>query len=169
MCLHRHKKHHKLFGQQGLNEVKLLWEWQLLSLCQPTNKLGKALFSMKPHITWDKLFSGDENHEICGFGIMMTCRRDWLSSEVPKKYFCHGKMQVTPRTRVACFQRPIAAIKKHSQNYKQFVNCQSTSSCNIVSVNALTHGVFMPMQSREVMILRNNFRWLKWMSQETLS
>jgi len=96
--LHRHKKHPQLLGQQGPNETRLLWEKQILLLCGEDNALRKALFQVKPHITWDDFFSGNEIMEHAadkGFGLAMTCGRGCLPSGVPKKYFHHAKTQVT--------------------------------------------------------------------------
>jgi len=97
-CLHRHKKHPQLLGQQGPNEVRLLWENQILPLCGEDNALGKAFSQVKPHITWDYFLSGDDIMEHAadeGFRLTMTCQRDRLPSGVPKKHFHHAKTQVT--------------------------------------------------------------------------
>jgi len=139
--LHRHKLHTKLFNTQGPNEVRLLWETQLLPLCQHDNVLlGRALFQVKPHITWDNFFSGDEIMEYAadnGFGLTMTCRRDRFPKNVPKEHFHNKKVQVNKRTRSARFEQPIFAIKRKAQSVMQFTSFQSTSSCNFASVNAL--------------------------------
>jgi len=101
-CIHRHKKHPKLFTNQGPTKARLLWESQLLPLCQPDNILvGETLFQTKPHMTWD-FFSGAaiiEHAAQEGFGLTITCRRDCLPEGVPQKFFLHKKTQVTHRTR----------------------------------------------------------------------
>ena len=139
--IHRHKKHPKLFTNQGPTEVRLMWETQLLPLCRPDNTLiGKALFQTKPHITWDNFFSGTEIMEYAaqeGFGLTMTCRRDRLPAGVPRKYFHHKKTPVTHRTRAARFEHPIVAVKQIAQSWMTMISFQSTSSCNFASVNAI--------------------------------
>jgi len=75
--LHRHKKHKVHYKKQGPNEVRTLWETQLLPLCQHDNSLiGHVLFSQKPHMTWDNYFSGEGIMKYAaeeGFGVTMTC------------------------------------------------------------------------------------------------
>jgi len=57
--------------------MRLLWQTQLLPLCQPDNDLmGKLSFVVKPHITMDKFLSGDDIMSFVaeeGFGVTMTC------------------------------------------------------------------------------------------------
>ena len=139
--LHRHNQHPQLFSAQGCNEVRLLWETQILPLCQHDNPIiGRALFNTKPHMTWDNFFSGDDIMEYAaeqGFGLTMTCRRDRLPKNVPREYFHHKKVLVNKRTRSARFEQPIVAVKKINQSVLTVTSFQSTSSCNIASVNAL--------------------------------
>jgi len=151
--LHRHKKHPKLFTQQGPNEVRLLWESQLLPLCQHDNTImGRAIFNQKPPIAWDNFFSGDDIMEYAasqGFGLTMTCRRDRLPKDVPREYFHNKKVLVNERTRASRFEHPIVAIKKHGQSVMQFTSFQSTSSCNFASVNALNQcGLYAHTKAR---------------------
>jgi len=104
--VHRHEQHPKIFLQQGPNEVRLLWENQLLPLCQEDNHIGNALFQEKSHITWDNFFRGQEIMEYAaeeGFGLTMTCRRDRLPDNVPKKYFHHAKPKPTREQRPVGF------------------------------------------------------------------
>jgi len=139
--LHRHNCHPQLFSVQGCNEVRLLWETQLLPLCQHDNpQYGRALFNTKPHMMWDNFFSGDDLMEYAaeeGFGLTMTCRRDRLLKKVPREYFHHKKILVDKRTRSSCFEHPIVAVKKIGQSIMTIMSFQSTSSCNIVSINGL--------------------------------
>lgn len=140
--LHRHKKQKIHCKQQGPNEVRLIWEEQLLPLTRPDNDcLGRALFSQKPHMTWDNYFSGDDTMEYAaeqGFGLTMTCRRDRLPKGVPGKYWHKEKTQPQAhRPKCARFERPIFATKRVGQSLMQITSFQSTSSCNLASVNAL--------------------------------
>ena len=139
--IHRHKKHPVLFKKQGPNEIRVLYETQLLPLCRPDNDLvGKALFNEKPHITMDNFFSGNELMMYVaeeGFGATMTCRRDRLPNDVPKNYFHHAKVEVNPRTKATRFAQPIVAVKKHGQSVMVMTSFQSTSSCNVLSVNGI--------------------------------
>ena len=54
------------------------------------------LFDSKPHTTWDNYFSGDEIFDYVGKlgqGMIMTCRRDRLPTEIDGK-FLHKKKQI---------------------------------------------------------------------------
>ena len=107
----------------------------------------KKIYSSKPHVTMDNYFSGDR---ICewigqkGFGEIMTCRRDRLPSGVPAKYWHKQRTDTSKRTKVARFFQPIVAVKKveatenHCAYRRVNVSFQSTSSCNISTVNALS-------------------------------
>jgi len=139
--VHRHKCHPQLFSLQGPNEVRLLWETQMLPMCQPDNQLlGRALFSEKPHFTFDNFFSGDEITSYAaemGFGLTVTCRRDRLPKGVPGKYFHKEKTPVGPRSRAARFEQPIVAKRTIGQSVITHTSFQSTSGCNFTSVNGL--------------------------------
>ena len=79
----------------------------------------------------------------------MTCRRDRLPSSVPGEFMC--KRKTAPgdkRARVARFNEPITIVKIVNQPEKErcsglkdyervHVSFQSTSSCNLSTVNAL--------------------------------
>ena len=73
----------------------------------------------------------------------MTCRRDRLPSGVPGKYWHKEKTDNGPQAKVARFFQPVVAIKDVEQKNgksayrKMHVSFQSTSSCNISTVNAL--------------------------------
>ena len=95
----------------------------------------------------DNYFSGDK---ICdwigqkGFGATMTCRRDRLPSGVPAKYWHKQRTDTSKRTKVARFFQPVVAFKTFDATdeycgYRRVnVSFQSTSSCNISTVNALS-------------------------------
>jgi len=74
-----------------------------------------------------------------GFGATMTCRRDCLPFGVPGRYFHKQKTLSSQRTKVARFLQPVIAIKEDEDALFRRVHCsfQSTSSCNISTVNAL--------------------------------
>ena len=160
--LHRHKKHRKIFNQQGPNEVALLWEEQLQPLTTFQNKYAKQLFSIKPHLTWDNFFSGDVITEYAaeqGFGFTTTVRRDRLPSGVPGKYW--HKEKTTPvahRPKAARFNFPIVATKQINESHVVFTSFQSTSSCNIVSVNGL-NACTLYAHSKERGLKNSKRRW----------
>ncbi len=140
--VHRHKLHPKPLGNlRGPNEVYFLWQ-QVKELMQPNNGFApKPLLQAMPHFTFDNFFSGDSviQHAVDeGLGISMTTRRDRTPTGIPAKYLCKVKMPVDPRSKAARFMRPIFCIKKYNENsYAQLTSFQSTSSCNIIHVNAI--------------------------------
>jgi hypothetical protein len=149
--MHRHKLHAKPQGwtQQGPFEVKSLLE-TLNGLVEgePPDGGRRQIFKKKPHSTWDNFFSGDK---ICdhvgenGFGVTMTCRRDRLPNGVPADNLCKKKTSNEARPKAARFNQPINLVKivaaDEPANKKGYVRVhttfQSTSSCNISTVNAL--------------------------------
>ena len=141
--LHRHRMNKKFDGlsYEGPNEVRLIWEEQLSQLLKPDNTLiGRAIFSQKPHITWDNYFSGQPIMEYAaeqGFGVTSTISRDHLPRGVPTKYWCKAKTATTKRSKHARYENPIFAVKRIGQSVATVTSFQSTSSCNIASVNAL--------------------------------
>ena len=110
----------------------------------------RKVFRDKPHTTWDNYFSGDrvmnwlgEN----GFGATMTCRRDRLPNGVPGHYLHKKKTDTKARSKAARFHEPITMVKytpavEGKEEYERVhTSFQSTSSCNISSVNALIERV----------------------------
>ena len=96
----------------------------------------------KPHMTWDNFFSGDDILEYAcnkGFGLTMTCRRDRLpgAKVIPVKHWHKEKTDSKARPKAARYEQPIFAIKRVGNSLIQHTSFQSTSSCNITSVNAL--------------------------------
>ena len=142
--IHRHRLHERQFdkGRPGQSEVKLLWQ-ALEPLCQPNNQYRPhALFRELPHMTWDNYFCGDELMDYAatvGFGLTMTCRRDALPAGIPAEYLQKKKTDSEARSRAARFERPIFCIKSAGTGGSciQLMTFQSTSSCNIIHVNAL--------------------------------
>ena len=93
-----------------------------------------------PHITWDNYFSGDQIMEYAaenGWGLTMTCRRDRLPSDIPEEHLMKEKTDSSLRPRSARFLQPIFCQKKIGSSYRQHTSFQSTSSTNIVHVNAI--------------------------------
>jgi hypothetical protein len=147
--LPRHKLHDYPFTQKGPSEVRMIYE-QLELLMKPVES-DKArwrrpiILPSKPHITWDNFFSGDDILEYAaekGFGLTMTCRRDRLpgcgaKGGVPSKYWHKEKTNHLGRAKAARYEYPIFAIKRVGDSLIQHTSFQSTSSCNISSVNAL--------------------------------
>ena len=142
---HRHKLH-KMPDEWTLSgqcEVRDIVE-QLLPHVdgEPTDPSVKKIFKEKFHSTWDNYFSGDVIMDwlgMNGFGATMTCRRDRLPFGVLGKYFHKQKTLPSQRSKVARFLQPVIAIKEDEDKSFRRVHCsfQSTSSCNISTVNAL--------------------------------
>ena len=169
--LHRHKCHKPIegFTRQGPLEVRMIME-DLKWLVKDGESDGRRqIFMEKPHSTWDNFFSGDDINNwigLNGFGTTMTCRRDRLPKGLPN-YFFH-KISTAPgdfKARVARFNNPITVVKHVSMtpaqaaqgtegqpatppiNYtKVHVTFQSTSSCNISTVNALNQNSLFVVQ-----------------------
>jgi hypothetical protein len=138
--IHCHKCYPKETVGQGPNEVKRIVTKLSKEVRTADNSVPQGLFRELPHIAWDNFFSGKEVAIWCanqGFGMTTTLRRDRFPKEVPKEFF-HGK-KTTPkdqRAKVAKFLPPIVAIKKIDNGVLQLTSFQSTSCCNILSVNA---------------------------------
>ena len=142
-CLHQHKLHPKEFTLPGPNEVRLTWIG-MKNLFKKNQHRPRGIFREKPHITCDNYFTGDVLLKYAckeGFGLTMTCRRDRLPKGIPRMYLHQQKTTVNPRSRAARFERPIFCIKEHTVDGHvgtiQLTSFQSTSSCNIIHVNAL--------------------------------
>ena len=147
--IHRHKCHDFEWSAKGPSEVKLLWDRLKPLVYDPTPDENqdplvfkpKAIFSQKPHFTFDNYFSGDEVMEYAaneGFGLTLTVRRDRLPRGIPGMFFHKEKTSIqTKRTRAARWEYPIFATKTINGATIQYCSFQSTSSCNIASVNAI--------------------------------
>ena len=143
--IHRHKLHTMPdnWTLTGQSEVRNIVE-QLLPHVEgePADPSVKKIFKEKFHSTWDNYFSGDVIMDWLGtngFSATMTCRRDRLPSGVPGKYLHKQKTLASHRTKIARFLQPVVAIKEDKDELYRRVHCsfQSTSSCNISTVNAL--------------------------------
>jgi hypothetical protein len=137
--VHRHNKHEKLCKQQGPNEIRLLHR-ELKRLMAGGD--AKVLFQLpnKLFLTADNFFSGEESTTYVateGFGCCFTNRRDRLPKDIPEQYLQKGKTDSNQRPRAARFMNPIVATKTLQGSTIQLVSFQSTSSCNIMCVNAL--------------------------------
>ena len=122
--------------------MKLIFErLEPLVYNENANPWGRrAIFSEIPHITWDNHFSGDVLLDFAAekkLPLTMTCARNKLPSGVPSKYWHKEQTKADARSRAARWLKPIFAIKQHRGSTLQFCSFQSTSSCNIVSVNAI--------------------------------
>jgi hypothetical protein len=150
--MHRHKLYVKPPGwtQQGPFEVKSLLETlNRIVQGEPSADGQQQIFKKKPHSTWGNFFSGDQicNHAGAnGFGVTMTCRRDRLSNGIPAENMCKKKTSNEAHPKAARFNQPINLVKivaaDEAANRKGYVRVhttfQSTSSCNISTVNALS-------------------------------
>ena len=149
---HRHKLHVVPDGwekYQGPLEVRRLVE-KLKPMCSLEQDVldVRKIFGDYPHMTWDNHFSGDQIMDWLGeqgFGATMTCRRDRLPGGIPSMYFHKGQTAVTDRSKASRFLQPVVAVKTTRfpredarKNYTRVhVSFQSTSSCNISTVNAV--------------------------------
>jgi len=149
---HRHKLQPKPDGwtASGMVEARRLveaLECMLVNSDDSATKPKFGIYEQKPHITMDNYFSGDKVLDWIGnkgFGATMTCRRDRLPSGIPSKYLHKQKTDSSKRSKVARFYSPVVAVKDfpakddNSSPYRRVhVSFQSTSSCNIGTVNAL--------------------------------
>jgi hypothetical protein len=147
--LPRHKLHDYAYTQKGPSEVRMIYE-QLELLMKPVESdvvrfRRPIIMNSKPHITWDNFFSGDDILHYAaekGFGLTMTSRRDRLpgcsGGGIPSKYWHKEKTNHLARAKAARYEQPIFAIKRVGKDSLiQHMSMQSTSSCNISSVNAL--------------------------------
>lgn len=159
--VHRHKlQQNPLKMASGPNECRMLLE-QIAQMVEgaPGNK--KKIFREKPHTTWDNYFSGDAIYDWIGkngFSCTTTCRRDRFPKDIPKQYLHLKKTDTSLRTKVARFTQPIIAVKDEKEPtsdgeenilfQRAHISFQSTSSCNIATVNAL-NGCKSYLRARE--------------------
>jgi hypothetical protein len=147
--VHRHKLHTKPPGwtTQGPSEVRKIMEMITpMVVGEETSGGQRQIYRRKPHGTWDNFFSGEvimkwlgEN----GFGTTMTCRRDRLPRDIPAENLHKKKTSSDSRPKAARFHQPIVAVQNvapdgENEGYQRIhVSFQSTSSCNLSTVNAL--------------------------------
>jgi len=144
----------------GMVEARRLYE-KLQPLVEGSDGDEKKIYKQKPHITMDNYFSGEkiltwigEN----GFGATMTCSRDRLPPNMPAKYWHKVKTDTSKKTKAARFFEPVVVVKnvpatEMTEGYRRvhisFQSAfQSTSSCNISTVNAL-HQCNLSVMKRE--------------------
>ena len=105
------------------------------------------IYDQKPRITMDNYFSGDKVHDWIGskgFGATITYHHDRLPSNIPSKKLNKQKTDSSKRTKFAHFYNPVVAVKRFAAKDDNssaycwaYASFQSTSSCNIGTVNAL--------------------------------
>jgi hypothetical protein len=150
--LHRSKIYDELFKEDkkgwtanGPYELKYLAD-KLNEMVDGERGAVKKLFRMKPCITADNFFQSDKSMEYLGekgFGGIMTAARDCLPKDIKPQYL--HKLKTDPKNKaakIARFAQPIIAVKdvstKNGYSYQRIhISFQSTSSCNISTVNAL--------------------------------
>ena len=129
--VHRHKHLHPYLTVQGQNEiVHLHKQMKDLSICD----------SSKLHFTCDNFFSGTKIFNYAceqKFGMTSTVRRDRLPENIPSKYLCKEKTNSSARPKAARYVQPVVAVQKYAGGTQVLTSFQSTSSCNIMCVNAL--------------------------------
>ena len=151
---HRHKLHTPPNGftsAQGPCEARRIAEMiKPMVEKEPQVQGVKKLFQDYPHFTWDNHFSGDQIMDWLGengFSATMTCRRNRLPKDIPGMYWNKEITGVNDRSKAARFVHPITAVKvfkfpsTDAAKRKSYTRChvsfQSTSSCNLSTVNAL--------------------------------
>jgi len=166
---HRHK-YTKRYGDgwkaEGPCEVRTCID-DIEKLVEGREGEERKIFPSPPHLCWDNYFSGEQTcHHVGrkGFGLTTTCRRDRLPKGV-KNEFLHKKKtdHVTTRTKIAKFIEPVILVKQ-DENYEiVLISFQSTSSCNIMTVNAISENRnFVEARSRgrnkhrRIYVIENN-------------
>lgn len=129
--VHRHKCLPSLTKVQGQNEVMHLHK-KLKEVPVVNNE--------EIHFTFDNYFSGGPVYDYAceeKIGITSTVRRDRLPSDIPGKYLHKEKTNSTDRPKAARYIQPVICARKHKGGTQVLTSFQSTSSCNIMCVNAL--------------------------------
>lgn len=159
--LHRSKIYSELFKDKtndwsanGPYELKHLVD-KLIPMIDGSEGNTKKLFRCKPCVTGDNYFQNDKGMEYLGklgLGGIFTSARDSLPKDIKPQYL--HKLKTDPKNKaakVARFAQPIVAVKnvQGTEGYQRVhVSFQSTSSCNISTVNALNE-VFNFVELRE--------------------
>ena len=100
---------------------------------------AKKIFKSPFHLTFDNFFSQEEVFHHAGskgVGLLATLRRDRLCQGVQNFYLHKEKTQSNPRSKAARFIQPVIAVKTEDEYDIVHTSFQSTSSCNICSVNS---------------------------------
>ncbi len=147
--MHRHKLYKKIYkgerdrwGKNGTFELFYL-STSLLKMVQGVTSDDKKIFEEKPCITADNYFQDDSIMNWLGeqgLGGIMTSARDRLPSDIPSQYLHKQKTDAKHQgAKLARFVPPIVAVMTDEEKGYQriHVSFQSTSSCNISTVNAL--------------------------------
>ena len=144
---HRHKLHVlptiPPLTRQGSREL-----YDICGLLAPmligttnSNSTTKKIFRRLPVICVDNYFICDKVLDYVGglgFGIIGTNARDVLPADISKHHLHVIKTQSNTVSKVARFNQPIVAVKNNENgSQRAHVSFQSTSSCNIATVNAL--------------------------------
>lgn len=131
------------------------FQCQLLELCEGNPSTKKKLFHQKPTITADNYFC---NHKVLdhagesGLGAILTNARNRLPCDIESIYLHKEKSNPTANKHAmaARYFEPIVAVKDDERGFQRVhVSFQSTSSCNIASVNALNEcSSFVELQEK---------------------
>lgn len=170
--LHWHKLHKFNWSDTGASEVELALEQLglLVHVAQDetndpeahVNRPKPIISCKEPHVTRDDHFSGDEIMLFAaetGVGLTMTCQRGRLPKGIPLKHWHKISAPVqTPCARAAQWEHPAVAIKHHAGSTLQCVSFQSTSSCDIVSINTF-NGVSLFTQTKSRGQKDNKQQW----------
>ena len=102
----------------------------------------KKIFAKRPTFTTDNYFCSEQSLNIAGernCGAIFTNARTRLPPEIAMKYLHKEKTSpVQKHAKTARMLQPIIAVKNDKHDFQRVhVSFQSTSSCNIVTVNAL--------------------------------
>ena len=159
--IHRHKLHTLPTGftRQGCGELHYLLNKvsDMVIGTAPSNSTSRKIFRMKPTTTVDNFFTDDRMMNWAGengLGVIGTSARNFLPKSIKREHLHHVKTAPTSKeAKVARFTKPIVAVKDEETNGKKYqrvhVSFQSTSSCNITSVNALNEcDVFVELRER---------------------
>lgn len=104
------------------------------------NSEKKKIFKGCSHITWDNYFSGEPICQFAGqkgFELLMTNRRDRPPAAVKGEYMHKKKTESAQRSKCARYTEPIILVKEEDDYEIVLSTFQSTSSCNIISVNSV--------------------------------
>ena len=158
--LHRNRIYDKLYPEER-SEWKKKGPFELVHLSKRLLEMvdgepggAKKLFRKKPVICGDNYFQEDKIMDWMGekgLGGIFTAARDRLPSDIPSEYLHKNKTDPHNKAaKVARFAQPIIAVKNDgNKNFQRIhISFQSTSSCNISTVNALNE-VFNFAELRE--------------------
>ena len=141
---HRHKftkRYGPGFNAEGPSEVRTCIDDLNAMVEGSEGGMAKNIFSEHPHITFDNYFSGEPVFHYAGqkgFGLLMTTRRDRLPKDIRPEHLHKRKTDSSTRTKIARYVEPVVAVKKGFFYDIVHTSFQSTSSCNIMSVNSVS-------------------------------